>query len=477
MEIFPSTFLVLAAIAVLAARGPRRGLWAFMALVPFGAAAAFNLPAIGGASVGLKELAVLAVAALLLVAPGGGARLAGSVRPGTPGFLLLLLMGYAALSALFFPALFAGRTEVFSLSRAANGSGIVSIPLRPGSGNVTQLVMMILAALAYLSFATAFRARPDASAVLRGVAAATIVHTALGWLDVVSFSVGWEWLLDPIRTANYAILADHRMAGLKRMIGGYPEASAFGAFSLALTAFWLHAWLGRPRAPLSGLMLALSLAALLRSTSSGSYVAFVLFLLTWGGALALGGLRRRIARRGAGIVMGLAAVAWFALLALFAAYEFAAPVTAFLDRALFDKLATESGVERLSWTMQALRNFSDTFTFGAGLGSVRASNWLAASLGSIGLIGTALYLAFLGQIAALPPSRGDARLDVALGALKAACLALLIEALLTGSTPNLGVTFFTFAGLAAGLSRGAAAVRAGPRPPLPGDPGATGIAA
>jgi hypothetical protein len=40
-------------------------------------------------------------------------------------------------------------------------------------------------------------------------------------------------------------------------------------------------------------------------------------------------------------------------------------------------------------------------------------------------------------------------------ALQAGCLAMLLSALLTHATPDLGLFFFALAGLAAGLSRGA----------------------
>ncbi len=39
MQILPSTLLALIAIGVFLAQGPRRGLWAFFLIAPFGAAA------------------------------------------------------------------------------------------------------------------------------------------------------------------------------------------------------------------------------------------------------------------------------------------------------------------------------------------------------------------------------------------------------------------------------------------------------
>jgi len=455
MQLVPSTFLALVGILFLFAMGPRRGLWAFLALAPFGAAAAFNLPALGGASIGLKELAVVCVFVMIWMSPGGPDRMLGTVRPGQPGFILLLLVIVCALSAIFAPMVFRGSTEVFSLSRSANTRGIISISLHPTNGNITQLVIMILAGLAYLCFATVFRFKPDARAVMTGMAVATGVHFVLGWLDVLTGATGLKVLMDPIRTANYAILDDTRMIGLKRMIGGFPEASSFGDFSLALFAFWLPCWIGSPSSRLAQVMLAASTIVLLRSTSSSAYVALVVFLLGYGLFATTARMRSEVPKRMLVVFFTGILTFWMAALAIYASYQLVDPVTAFLDRAIIDKLETQSGIERMSWNAQAFRNFTDTMLVGAGLGSVRASNWFIASLGSIGVIGTALYLAFLVSLIRLPSRFDDPEMAIVITGLKSACFALFTTALLTSATPNLGVFFFTLAGLVAGLSRGA----------------------
>lgn len=92
---------------------------------------------------------------------------------------------------------------------------------------------------------------------------------------------------------------------------------------------------------------------------------------------------------------------------------------------------------------------------GAGLGSVRASSWIMATLASLGIIGTSLFVLFIASVLYSPKTRRitDDRLIV-VRALRSACIALLISANLTGATPDLGLFFFAFAGLAAGLNRG-----------------------
>lgn len=454
MEIVASTFLSLAAIAALMVAGPHRGLWLVMATAPFGAAAAFNLPALGGASILALDLMAVVLFGIVALSRDGLQQIAGAMRPGQPGFWLLLLGLFCILAALFFPRIFQGRTEVFSIARSDSMTAILSLPLRPNAGNLTQLFRIGLGVLAFFALATAFRRRPAAGPVVAAMIVATCVHFALGWLDVISHATGLPELLDPIRTANYAMLTESRMGGLKRMVGGFPEASAYGYFTLALFGFWLQYWVAAGRSRLGFWMLLATLVVLLRCTSSSAYVAAAVFGVSFAGLTYLRRLRRRVRRRSAGIWAAVAVLVWLGAIGLFAAYELVDPVAAYLDRALFEKLEGASGVERMSWNAQAFQNFLDTWMMGAGPGSMRASNWLLACLGSIGLIGTGLFVAFLGATAALREQGDDQEAAVVTKALKAACLAQFCAAMLILPTPDLGIFFFVLAGLAAGLARG-----------------------
>ena len=105
LQFVPSTPIALVAIVLLLVLGARRGAWVFFALLPFGAAAAFNLPALGGASIVVADLAAVAMFVLLLLTPGAGASLIGSVRPWQPGFFLTMVIVVAAFSAIFAPTL------------------------------------------------------------------------------------------------------------------------------------------------------------------------------------------------------------------------------------------------------------------------------------------------------------------------------------------------------------------------------------
>lgn len=450
MQFLPSTALAVVMIGGLVALGLRRGLWLFFAMMPLGAAAAFNLPAVGGASFGIKELAVIALFLMVLSRRGGLDRAMGTLRLGQPGGIALILFLWCIVSALFVPVVLAGATEVFTIARAANTHGIRAIPLGPTAGNLTQLFTISLSFAAFLALATDTRIAPDPARIEKALAVATGLNLALGLADLFSASLGATWLMDPLRTANYSILSEARIMGFKRMIGGFPEASSFASFSIGLTGFWLHRYLTARRGPW---MLLIALFCLLRSTSSAGYVALVLFLATYAAQGAVTRMGSVLSRRVVITAILGVLLAWHALVLIYAAYQLVEPVTAFLNESLFDKLGSESGIERMSWNAQALRNLTDTWMLGAGLGSARASNWLLSSLGSIGLPGTALFLAFLASVLRMKVRAPGSDLDSVATALKWGCVATLSCEILIASTPNLGVFFFAMAGLATGLAR------------------------
>jgi len=454
MQVVPSTILAFIAILFLFVKGPFRGLWLFFLLTPFGAAAAFNLPAVGGASVGVMDLAALALFMMVFLTPDGLARLAGTMRLGQPGFYILLLAVFTMMSAVLFPRLFQGATQVFGLSRSDNQVRILLVPLRPTAGNFTQLFRILLDAMTFLALATVFRLRPDPRPVITAMIVATLVHMALGFADVLTVATGQQALMDVIRTANYDMLVGKTMGGLTRMIGGFPEASSFGYYALGLFGFWMQYWISGRRRMLGFGMLSASALLLVLSTSSSSYVAVVVFLIGVGLISGLRGYRHAVSRRDLSLLFTGVLLASVAGLVLFVAYQTIQPLTAFLNNALFDKIDSSSGVERMSWNSHAWQNFLDTWFMGAGIGAVRASNWLLASLASIGVIGTGIYLGFLISLARLPALSDIPERDAVIRALRAGCFAMFLSAMLTTATPDLGVFFFALAGLAAGLARG-----------------------
>lgn len=464
MQIVPTTVIALLAILAIIRLGPCRGLWVFFALTPLGAAAAFNLPAFGGASIVLADAAALTLFGALLLQKGAIGRLLATMRPPSPGFYLIALFSFAVFATLVFPRLFAGTIEVFGIARVEGVVGIVSRPLQPTTGNLTQLFRFSLGVMACLALATVFRRTPDPSMVVKAMAINAGVHVTLGILEVTTFNLGIAHVFDIIRTANYAMATNQVMAGLKRMIGGFPEASAFGYHTMGILGFWLQYWFDRGQFRYASWILLATLAVLILSTSTGAYVAafllFCIFVIVNSGRV----LSRKVNFRVAAIMGGLVVLIPILLISLVLAYQLMPPVSEYFDRMLFDKLSSDSGMERMSWNIQAFRNFMDTWMIGAGLGSVRASNWLLASLASLGLIGTLLFLAFITSVfrCSVPDQRSETA--IVLRALKMGCVGLLARAMITKATPNLELSFFAMAGLIAGLSASAYLARRSGQP-------------
>ncbi|MCB1337137.1 MAG: hypothetical protein KDK10_06690 [Maritimibacter sp.] len=455
MQFVSSTPIALVAIVLLLILGAQRGAWVFFALLPFGAAAAFNLPALGGASIIVADLAAVAMFVLVLLTPGAGSSLIGTARPLQPGFFLTMVILVSMFSAIFAPRLFAGLTEVFSIARDDSRETIVRTPLGPSAGNITQLFRLMLGFFTFVGLATAFRRVPVARSLVVAMIVATSVNFALGWIDILTSATGTEVVLEWIRTANYTIRVTDTMAGLKRMIGGFPEASSFGFFSLGLFGFWLQYWLAVDRSRAAAWMLAMATISVLRSTSSSAYLALIVFLFGFALLNFFRYLRPEAARRSVGLTVAGALGLWIVAVAAVASYQMVEPVTAFFDDMLFNKMESDSGVERMSWNTLALKNFTDTWGFGAGLGSVRASNWLIACLGSIGALGTLFFVGFLTAFMIMPSGAPGSEPNAAIRGAKAGVFAMISSAILTHSTPDLGLFIFALSGAATGLSRAA----------------------
>lgn len=126
-------------------------------------------------------------------------------------------------------------------------------------------------------------------------------------------------------------------------------------------------------------------------------------------------------------------------------------VSEVINRTLTSKMSSDSGVERSAWNMQSLINFVDTFGLGAGLGSARASSFVAVTLGNLGLLGAMLFGLFLYRtvrVRVRPATWASDRI-VSFAAVQALAAAL-IGATLSGTVFDLGPCVYLFAAAAFG---------------------------
>jgi hypothetical protein len=431
------------------AAGRRFAIPVFFVATLLSSAAALVLPSLGGANI---QPAYLLLGFLLLPAMLSRASLrrAGTaLLPPNAGFWLLLTAVYALLSAYFLPRIFAGSTYVFAIARTELGPGIVSMPLEPTSGNITQAVYFLGDLACFLLFFDA-ASRPDGvKSIAVAALAATAINLCFAAIDFGSYKAGLGDVLGFIRNANYRMLDDATVLGLKRIAGSFPEASTFAYFTAGFFAFCTKLWLDGIRPRLAGPLALLSLVALVFATSSTGYAATLGFLVLLFAASVWQVLRGRSRRSTfvlAGVFPVLVAVGVIGLRLDGAVWRTASEV---VDASIFDKMSSSSGVERSNWNEQALINFTDTGGLGAGDGSVRASSFPLAVLGNIGVPGAVSYAIFLFGV--LFGRKGRWRPPYPAGCQSAArwaCATELIGASVAGSFIDLGLPFFVFAGIA-----------------------------
>lgn len=427
--------------------GPVRGLWILFCSMPLGGAAAVILPGIGAVS--MTDLCVVAMWCAAFLRGVGPGSIVQAVMPGKPGFPLLLLLVVTSVSAIYLPRVFQGQTEIFTTGQGRDQARVVLAQLRPVGANISQLAKMILAASAFVLFTIILRRTAGAQHALRAMVISTLFHIVLSAVDLVSGAMGLS-VLEPLRTAPYMMLDNQRMMGIRRLVGGFPEPSSYGLYTIGLFGFWLRLWFGPGRFRFSGLILIVVILLCLRSTSSSTIATlagYTVLFLAW--------QMRTVAKQNRSgfvyaflsgaipLVVGISVVLW----------AFVPAASEFLNSTLIEKMNTHSGQERTSWNVQALRNFYDSYGLGVGIGSVRASSWLLTVLGSIGLLGALMYFWFIiGAMTLRGPGNGSrSRTDEVAAALQSGALAILLQSMLSKPFPNLGTQFFAMLGVAVGV--------------------------
>lgn len=432
--------------------GPRLAVGALSLSTLFGAAAALQLPWLGGASIQPGHLMVLFFIASALLRPvQTQAALASIAYPG-PGFWFAAYVLFSVASAFFLPRIFAGETLVYSSARDVQGTmSTVASPLSPGSSNVTQAIYL-LSDLACFAVAGGLARLGYAPVIARSLVATAMACLFLVLLDIATFLTDQSQLLDFIRNANYTMHTAETIAGFKRIVGSFPEASAYAGAALVLFSFTFMLWLERFPSRLAGLAAAFIGVTILISTSTTAYIAglFVLCILV------LFSMKRLLGswsgtRHASFLIVTLFIVPCL-IVTIMQMPDIWNSITELVDAAFTNKLDSQSGEERTAWSTLALISFVDTSTFGAGLGTVRASSFIAALLSNVGLCGTLLFGCFLYSLLTavrLCPSGNRQGRAIGIAAVFAS-IAQIAVAMISGSSTDLGLLFSITAGLATG---------------------------
>jgi hypothetical protein len=345
------------------------------------------------------------------------------------------------------PRIFAGQTYVFPVRIFLNTE---SLPLEPTMANLTQSIYFIAD---FMTFALLYGYAGSlyANKVI-GNAALTCVALNLIFvvLDLATYWTGTSALLSFIRNATYSVMSEAEMFGFKRIVGFFVEASSFAAATLGYFAFTFRLWLLGVRPLLTSSLSFLSLTALIFSTSATGYVGLAGFMLVSYVQTSLRAAQRPLTPQMLGFMVGGPFVVLLVAIAIAMNADASRYVQTLLDEMLLNKMNTASGMERSAWNEVAMQTFFDTFGFGAGLGSLRASSFPIALLASFGLLGTTIFgLFFISLLFSRPAQQNGLTMQEATRqAAKSTCIAWLITATVSSSLTDLGVPFYAFAALA-----------------------------
>ncbi|MBP1847757.1 hypothetical protein J2046_006041 [Rhizobium petrolearium] len=419
---------------------------AFVVMTIFGAAAAFLL---GSASVQPAHLFLLFVA-IAAFRDRENARLAvKTLGFGQPGFWLACLVVYGALSAYFSPRIFEDASIIVPLGVSEHPLSGGVVRLGPVSSNLTQTVYLAADLACFAMIVAVGSTLKGFQALVVGLIAYAFFNVIFAILDLTTSAIGAQDMLQFIRNAQYTFHENDKVNGMKRIVGSWPESSAFAGTTLGIFGFTGTMWLCRRKSEWTGPFALISFVLIVLSTSStGLFAAPICLMILYFTALLRCGSRKDSSHSTAVVILTPPLAALAALVVLLQ-QDIYATVYNYVDLLLLSKQTSSSAVTRGSWNIYGLQNFVDTFGLGVGLGTARTSSFPVALLSNVGIPGTLFFLLFA-MTAFAPPNQPSRTLasDIRLSA-RNGCLCLLVGSLVAGPTVDLGLLFFILAGLAA----------------------------
>ncbi len=445
--------LIVAALLLLLGRGLGAPvLIGLFAALPFQSTAFATLPALGGSSPPVATLFALLLLATAIMRRGSTLELRAVLAEQPVPWIMAGLAAYVLIGAYLLPRIFAGQTGAFIVF----GPAVYEVPLSPVSGNVSQSGYFLLNTLAFIALLMTLRRPAMWPLAVRGMLALVIVHAAAGLIQLAGNIAGMADVLLPIRTANYAIQAEHQIGSLWRIAGACAEASAFSGLAAASFAFCVSYWrsTGSRTALVFGFV---HFVMLVLSTSTTGYVGLGVCLVAFGASLIASVVGGKPPRRDMQL-LGVAALGVvLALAAILFVPAIVETLTEVIDAMVFKKHLSASAEERGYHNIQSLRSVLDTYGIGIGLGSSRASSWAIAVLSQTGVVGAMGFAVLLGLVWRAPSqtaptarlSNGVRVIDVAY-AMRAATMASVLTLCISGTTVEPGL--LVFAGMAMAAS-------------------------
>jgi hypothetical protein len=396
MELTAFGLLVIPVTCLLLPFHPRRLLVWTILLAPFEAASVLNLQ-MGAYEFGIQPGYVAAIAFLLALALRLGMANRVELPSGLPRVYmpLILFAGYAALSALLLPVVFAGRVSVFPPREGLTLSSLSL--LEPAATNLSQAGYVVFLA-AFAIGASLLVARDDrAGAFARTYVLTGMLVVALGVYQIMAHYVGLpypERLLysNPVYYQGF----EQAIGTVKRMSSAFTEPSGLAYYLAGVFGYALVRCAQSERPLRPGVIALVALAGLLLSTSTTAYLTVAVILPVAAVILPGGGGRTRILA-----FAGIAAAA-FGVLGWWLVTRAGSDVLAGLALiTLVDKTGTTSFLHRIGADVHSLSLVPTTLGLGVGWGSNRASSLVTTLLSTGGIIGTTLLLWFAWRVASL----------------------------------------------------------------------------
>lgn len=357
--------------------------------------------------------------------------------------LLSAFFVVAIITTLFMPRYFAWQVEIVPM-RALSGQPDL---LQPTTQNVSQLIYLGISVAAVFAFARLLQSSGMREHALKAICLGSAIAVITGSLDLATrwFPIGP--VLEPFRTATYALLTDVEVLDTKRVVGLTPEASSYGALCIGFLSSLYFFRRAMPKSKLRdvfvpALMALLALFVWL-STSSSAYLGLAVLAalmgLDWLARAAVSN-RNLLWRRDLIIEFWAAfGMVAFALLVVIAEPSLLDPITNMIDEVVFQKAHSQSFEERSMWTAISFQAFIDTYGLGVGMGGTRASNAVVAVLSNVGVLGAILYYGFVVQSMMRRSDPGDSDGSAMMSAARWALIPSFFIALTAETTANFGL--------------------------------------
>ena len=336
---------------------------------------------------------------------------------------LLIFTAFSCLVSFFLPKFFGGEVWVYNVR---DGQIVEQLLVFSGS-HIAQILYMLATFLFFLTVIILVRQIKYMIVFADALLVLGFINIVLGLSDLVFYNLGMTDYLTYLKNANYAIV-DQSMSGVRRIAGSFSETSSFSGFTSGLLTFSFFIYRSGYRKKLSGFVALFSFLLVILATSSSGYICLamlaVVLMYTERDYLFSGQLTK-----GSFLIVFFSFFTACTLMLLFPQQ-----VLSILDSAIFNKLDSDSGIERSEWNASAWDNFLKTYGFGVGLGGNKASNFLLVLLSNVGWFGLVLYVLFFFSALEGRSTQSDATYNTISGAAKAAVIVTFVPGLFAATS-------------------------------------------